>query len=85
MKTYTVADSQEIPKAFQLNVGSDSGAKINVIFQSRDGTIWMGGSDEQGALILRLQGEINVGQAVNLRRFNNLPNLSQYLSIQSIA
>ncbi len=81
---YTATNSQEIPKAFQLNVGGESGANINVIFQSRDRTIWMGGSDAQGALILRLQGEINVGQAVNLSRFNNLPNLP-HRSIQSIA
>ena len=82
---FTATNSREIPKAFQLNVDGDSGANINVIFQSRDGKIWMGGSDDQGALILRLQGEINVGQAVNLSRFNNLPNLPQYRSIQSIA
>lgn len=82
---YTATNSREIPKAFQLNVGGGSWANVNVIFQSRDGTIWMGGSDDQGALILRLQGEINVGQAVSLSRFNNLPNLPQYRSIQSIA
>ncbi len=82
---YTATNSQEIPKALQLNVGGNSGASINTIFQSRDGTIWIGGSDGQGVLILRLKGEINIGQAVNLSRFNNLPNLPQYRAIQSIA
>ena len=34
---YTATNSQEIPKAFQLNVGGESGANINVMFQSGDG------------------------------------------------
>ncbi len=82
---YTATNNQEIPKALQLNIGGTANAEIYVIYQSRDNTIWIGGKDAQGPIILRLQGEINVGQAVNLSRFNNLPNLPQYRSIQSIA
>lgn len=82
---YTATNNQELPKALQLNVGSDSKTEIKTVFQSRDETIWIGGSDSQGILILNLKGNINAGQAVNLSRFNNLPDIPKFRSIQSIA
>ncbi len=82
---YTATNSQETPKAFQINVSSDPETQINTIFQSRDGALWLGGSDAQGVLILRLHKETDVGRAVTLSRFSDLPQLPQYRSIQSIA
>ena len=82
---YTAISSQNVPQLVPLNVSGASVAKINVIFQSRDGTIWIGGNDAQGALIMRFQGGVNVSiTATNLQRMDNLPNLPKDRAIQVI-
>ncbi len=82
---YTALNSQDAPQPFQLNIGGASVAKINVIFQSRDGTIWIGGNDAQGVLIIRFDGDVNVWQSANLQRVDNLPNLPKDRAIHAIA
>ncbi|MDE0638616.1 MAG: SpoIIE family protein phosphatase [Candidatus Poribacteria bacterium] len=83
---FTVISSQDVPQLVPFNVSGASVAKINVIFQSRDGTIWIGGNDAQGALIMRFQGGVNGwATAANLQRLDNLPNLPKDRAIQVIA
>ena len=81
---YTAISSQDPPQPFQLSIAGASVAKVNVIFQSRDGTIWIGGNDAQGALIMRFQGDVNVWQTANLQRLDNLPKLPKDRAIQVI-
>lgn len=82
---YTAISSQDPPQDAHTHIAGASVAKVNVIFQSRDGTIWVGGNDAQGALIMRLQGDINAWQTANLQRLDNLPNLPKDRAIQVIA
>ena len=81
---YNALNSQDDPVPYTLAISGTSVAKVNVIFQSRDGTIWIGGNDAQGALIMRLQGDVNVWQTVNLQRLDNLPKLPKDRAIQVI-
>ncbi|MCY4402224.1 MAG: SpoIIE family protein phosphatase [Candidatus Poribacteria bacterium] len=77
-------NSQEDPQPYSLPISSASVAKVNVIFQSRDGTYWIGGSDAQGALIMSFLSDTNVWQVSNLQRKDNLPNLPKDRSVQII-
>ncbi len=81
---FAATSSQDIPKGLQLDVSSNSVAKINVIFQSQDDAIWAGGNDAQGIFIIHLQDDIIAGQAVDLKRFDNIPNLPNDLSVDDI-
>ncbi len=81
---FTATSSQDIPKGLQLDVSSNSVAKVNVIFQSQDHAIWAGGNDAQGVFIVRLQNDIIPGQTVDLKRFDNIPNLPNDLSVNDI-
>ncbi len=81
---YTAISSQAPLQPFSLNIAGASVAKVNVIFQSRDGTTWVGGNDAQGALIMRFQGDVNVWQTANLQRLDNLPKLPIDRAVQVI-
>lgn len=82
---FSATSSQDIPKGLQLDISNASIAKINVIFQSQDNAIWVGGKDEQGVFIVRLQGDIVVGQAVDIKHFDNLPSLPNDFAVDDIA
>ncbi|MDE0484775.1 MAG: SpoIIE family protein phosphatase [Candidatus Poribacteria bacterium] len=82
---YTAINSQAPLQPYSLNIAGASVAKVNVIFQSRDGTIWVGGNDAQGALIMRFQGDVNVWQTATLQRLDNLPKLPIDRAVQVIA
>lgn len=81
---YTAINSQAPLQPYSLNIAGASVAKVNVIFQSRDGTIWVGGNDAQGALIMRFQGDVNVWQTAGLQRLDNLPKLPIDRAVQVI-
>lgn len=82
---YTSSSSQELLQKYQITIGDTSVAKINVIFQSRNGTIWIAGNDAQGVLIIQLKGNLNVWQTAPLKRIENLPNIPTDRSIHAIA
>ena len=81
---HSAVDNQELPIPYQLNVSGTSVAKINVIFQSRDGTYWVGGSDAQGALIMSFSSDPKIWQINNLNRLDNIPNLPKDRAVQVI-
>ncbi len=82
---YTSSSSQELLQKYQITIGDTSVAKINVIFQSRNGTIWIAGNDAQGVLIIQLKGNLDVWQTAPLKRIENLPNIPTDRSIHAIA
>ncbi len=77
-------NSTELPEPYSLQISGASVAKINVIYQSREGTFWIGGSDAQGALIMSFFSDIDTGQISELRRLENLPNIPKNRSVQVI-
>lgn len=81
---YAAINSQDDPLPFQRNIGGTLVTKINVIFQSRDGTIWICGDDAQGALIVSFQDDMNMWQTGNLKRMDNLPNRAKNRAIHAI-
>ncbi len=82
---YTSTSSQEPLQEYKIAIGDTTVAKINVIFQSRNGTIWIAGNDAQGVLIIQLKGDLNVWQSTQLKRMENLPNIPTDRSIHAIA
>lgn len=82
---WTSSSNQEPLQEYKITIGETSVAKINVIFQSRDGTIWIAGNDAQGVLIMQLKGDLNVWQSAPLKRIDNLPNIPTDRSIHAIA
>ncbi len=81
---HSAINNQELPIPYQLNISGASVAKINVIFQSGDGTYWVGGSDAQGALIMSFTSDPKIWQINNLNRLDNIPNLPKDRSVQVI-
>lgn len=82
---YTSLSSQDPFQEYIVNISDTSVAKINVIFQSRDGTIWIGGNDAQGVLIIRFQGNTDTWQTGPIQRIVDLPNIPTDRTIHAIA
>lgn len=81
---HSAINNQELPIPYQLNISGASVAKVNVIFQSGDGTYWVGGSDAQGALIMSFTSDPKIWQINNLNRLDNIPNLPKDRAVQVI-
>ena len=81
---YAAINRKEVPQGLPINIPSPSIAKINVIFQSKDGTFWIGGNDAQGLLILSFTGDINAWQLGNIKRYEIPADLPQNRAIQVI-
>ena len=81
---YTALSSEDPFQEYIVNISDTSVAKINVIFQSRDGTIWIGGNDAQGVLIIRFQGNTDTWQTSPIERIVDLPNIPKDRSIHAI-
>ena len=81
---YTATNRHDDPVGLQMNLNVSIDANINVIYQSHDDTLWIGGSDEFGIIIIRLEGDINGMQNLTLKRLNGLPGTLQNRTIRSI-
>ena len=82
---YTSLSNQDPLQEYIVTINESSVAKINVIFQSRDGTIWIAGNDAQGVLIIRFQGNSDTWQTGALQRIVDLPNIPTDRTIHAIA
>ena len=71
---YKSLNIQDPPLEFQQTISGTSVAIINVIFQSEDGTYWVGGHDANGALIMKFQTDGSMWQIGNIERVENIPN-----------
>lgn len=71
---YKSLNIQDSPQVLQQTISGPSVAIINVVFQSKDGTYWIGGHDAKGALIMKFQTDGSMWQIGNIERVENIPN-----------
>lgn len=81
---YISLNNEDDPLPYPYNITSSSVAKINVIYPTKAGTLWIGGNDAQGVIILRLKDEIDSWQTTNFERLGNLPDIPKDRSINAI-
>ena len=81
---YKSLNMQDPPLEFTQTISGTSIAIINVIFQSKDDTFWIGGHDAKGALIMKFRTELNMWQIGNLERVENIPNAPKDRAVQVI-
>lgn len=81
---YISLNNVDEPQPYQYNITSSSVAKINVIYPTKVGTLWIGGNDAQGVVILRFIDEIDSWQTTNFERLGNLPDIPKDNSIYAI-
>ena len=81
---YKSLNMQDAPLQYPQTISGASVAIINVIFQSKDGTYWIGGHDAKGALIMRFQSGVSMWQIGNLERVENIPNAPKDRAVQVI-
>lgn len=81
---YKSLSIQDPPQPFPQTITGVSVAIINVIFQSKDGTYWIGGHDANGALIMKFQTDVSLWQIKNLERVENIPSVPKDREVQVI-
>lgn len=81
---YKSLNMQDPPLAFPQTISGASVAIINVIFQSKDNTYWIGGHDAKGALVMKFQADVSMWQIGNLERMENIPKMPKDRAVQVI-
>lgn len=81
---YISLNNEDEPQPYPYNIASSSVAKINVIYPTKEGRLWIGGNDAQGVIILRFKDEIDSWQTANFERLGNLPDIPKDRSIHAI-